>query len=112
MSALKRTLAIPLALFLLAASAAAGPLPTSIATLKTAAAPSDVVAARWGGWDYRGGWGYRRWGWGIGGFAAAAALSTYAYSGYPYGYASYPYASYSSYPSGYYYPYGYSSGSY
>ena len=42
-----------------ALTAAAGPLPTNIAAVKTAAS-TDVVQARWGGhggWGHGGGWG-------------------------------------------------------
>src|SRR5258708_33513071 len=47
--------------------AAAGPLPTNIAAMKTAAS-SDVVQARWGGHGGWGGGGWGRGGWGRGGW--------------------------------------------
>src|SRR5712664_3571931 len=77
-----------------ALTAAAGPLPTNIAAVKTAAS-TDVVQARWGGhggWGHGGGWGRgggwgggRGWGGGwfpgavVGGLAAGLALGSYGY---------------------------------
>jgi len=81
--------------------AGAGPLPASLATVKTAA-PTDVAQARWGGWHggwrgggwgWRGGgWGWRRgWGWGFPG-AFVGSLAIGAAVGGPYsGYNSYSY---------------------
>ena len=90
--------------------AGAGPLPTSIATLK-AAAPSAVVEARWGGGWRGGGWGGGGWrgggwgrGWGagafVGGLAAGAIIagSSYGYYQNAY-YGGYPY--YGAYAPGY-----------
>src|SRR5712671_5901022 len=102
-------------------SAAAGPLPTNIAAVKTAAS-TDVVQARWGGHGGWGGGGWGRGGWGrgggwfpgaavVGGLAAGLALGGYGYGdGYPYdsgyGYGGYYPASYGYYGGPYYASYG------
>jgi len=104
-----------------ALTAAAGPLPTNIAAMKTAAS-TDVVQARWGGHGGWGGGGWGRGGWGrgggwfpgavVGGLAAGLALGSYGYGyGYPYDYGYGGYGGYypASYGYGGYYPasYGY-----
>ncbi|MGY3529085.1 hypothetical protein [Bradyrhizobium sp. USDA 4452] len=112
-----------LALTLLASTVGIGvsqaaPLPTNIAAMKSAV-DNDAVQVRWGG-GWRGGWGYRGWrggygGWGYRGWGAAAAgaivggaIASSAYSGYPY-YGGYGYGSgYGYCPPGAGYGYGYS----
>ncbi|MEZ2143922.1 hypothetical protein AAE026_16805 [Bradyrhizobium sp. DN5] len=75
--------------------AAAGPMPTNVATMK-AAAGDDVTQVHW-----RGGWG-----WGLGGLAAGAIIGGAIASGAPYGYGYYggPYYGGYGYPG---YGYGY-----
>ncbi|MDN4999388.1 hypothetical protein ACFQZO_00650 [Bradyrhizobium sp. GCM10027634] len=78
----------------------AAPMPTNVATMKTAAG-DDVTQVHW-----RGGWG-----WGLGGFAAGAIIGS-AIAGAPYGYYGGPYYGYGypGYGYGYapaYYGYGY-----
>jgi hypothetical protein len=113
MSILKSTVVHALAASLIAGqigAAAAAPLPTNIATMKSMVADSPLPVY------WRGGWG---WGWGLGAGALAGliiggaiASSTYGYYG-PYGYGYngyYPRAYYGYGPySGYARPYGYPS---
>jgi hypothetical protein len=112
MSILKTTVVHALAASLIAGqvgAAAAAPLPTNIAAMKSMVADSPIPVY-WGG-----GWG---WGWGAGavaGLIIGGAIASNAYGGYgPYGY---PYGYYGSYPRAYYgygpsygyvRPYGYS----
>ena len=122
MSILKTTVVHALAGSLIAGqigAAAAAPLPTNIAAMKSMVADSPIPVY------WRGGWG---WGWGagvgagalagliIGGAIASSAYGAYGPYGYPYGaYGAYPRANYGygpyygGYPSyGYARPYGYS----
>ena len=61
--------------------AAAGPMPTNVATMK-AAAGDDLTQVHWRG----GGWG-----WGLGGLAAGAIIGSAIAGGAPYGYYGGPY---------------------
>jgi len=113
MNILKSTVVHALAASLIAGqigAAAAAPLPTNIATMKSMAADSPIPVY------WRGGWG---WGWGlgagalagliIGGAIASSAYGPYGPYGYPYGYSGYyPGAYYGGYARPYGYPsYGY-----
>jgi hypothetical protein len=116
------------ALAIAAIPSEAGPLPASVAALKSVS-PDQVVQARWGGgwghggwghggwghggWGHGGwGWGGRGWGWGAGAFVGGLALGTalggwgYGYP-YSYGYDTYDYGYYPAYASYYGGPYAY-----
>ncbi len=83
--------------------AAAAPLPTNVATMKSVAADYATPVHWRGGWGWGGGWGAGALAGAI--IGGAIASSAYGYYGSPY-YYGYPYPAY-----GYYYPrpvyYGY-----
>jgi hypothetical protein len=112
MTTLHRTLAAGSLAAMFAVPALAGPIPTNVAAVKSAA-DSGITQAAWGGWGHGhwgGHWGHGGWGFPgafLGGLALGAVVGSYPYGygygyGYPYGYAYYDAPAYAYYGGPYY----------